>query len=100
MRAHRFGNLRADAHHRIESGHRLLEDKSNVPAPHRCKCRFVEGDQIFGARHSRSDSQASPLRRAPRGSNPTSASASIVFPLPDSPTRPSDSPCREPNDTS
>jgi len=35
---------------------------------------------------------ASPLTRAPGGSKPVSASDSIVFPLPDSPTSPSDSP--------
>src|SRR5260370_29860284 len=34
---------------------------------------------------------ADPATRAPGGNNPISASASTVLPLPDSPTRPSDS---------
>jgi hypothetical protein len=43
---------------------------------------------------------ASPFTLAPAGNNPINASASIVFPLPDSPTSPSDSPASICNDTS
>ncbi len=49
---------------------------------------------------ARPRSQASPLRRAPGGSRPISASASIVFPEPDSPTMPSVSPSPSVNETS
>jgi hypothetical protein len=45
-------------------------------------------------------SDAPPLTRAPGGSNPISAKDNIVFPLPDSPTSPSDSPAPMFNDTS
>ena len=45
-------------------------------------------------------SHASPSTLAPGGSKPISASASIDFPLPDSPTRPSDSPVSSANETS
>jgi hypothetical protein len=45
-------------------------------------------------------SDASPLTRAPGGSNPISASDNIVLPLPDSPTSPSDSPAPMRSDTS
>jgi hypothetical protein len=40
------------------------------------------------------------LDDTPGGSNPINASASIVFPLPDSPTNPSDSPAAMCSDTS
>src|SRR3984893_10171241 len=45
-------------------------------------------------------SHASPRTLAPGGSNPINASASMDFPLPDSPTSPSDSPVSSVNDTS
>jgi len=45
-------------------------------------------------------SVASPLTRAPVGSNPIRASDSIVFPLPDSPTSPTHSPAPISSDTS
>ena len=34
VHAERFANLVADAHHRIERGHRLLEDQADAGAPH------------------------------------------------------------------
>jgi hypothetical protein len=43
--------------------------------------------------------RASPLTRAPGGDKPMSASDSMVLPLPDSPTRPSDSPGGMPSET-
>src|SRR5437762_13874200 len=43
---------------------------------------------------------ASPLTRAPGGSKPISASDSMVLPLPDSPTNPSDSPAAMRSETS
>ncbi len=45
-------------------------------------------------------SNASPRTRAPGGSKPINASDNIVFPLPDSPTKPSDSPAAMRSDTS
>src|SRR5271154_5468112 len=45
-------------------------------------------------------SHASPVRRAPGGSSPIRASASIVLPEPDSPTMPSVSPSPSANETS
>jgi len=59
---------------------------------------FVGHDQLGLENQGAGD--ASPLTRAPGGSNPISASESIVFPLPDSPTSPSDSPAPMRNDTS
>ena len=49
---------------------------------------------------SRTSIHASPLRLAPGGSSPISASDSIVLPEPDSPTIPSVSPSASVNDTS
>src|SRR5260370_5427949 len=45
-------------------------------------------------------SHASPHTLAPGGNSPINASASMDFPLPDSPTSPSDSPVSSVNDTS
>src|SRR6266853_4298493 len=45
-------------------------------------------------------SHASPYTLAPGGNSPINASASMDFPLPDSPTSPSDSPVSSVNDTS
>ncbi len=77
--------------------------------------KFRDGGEQFAprtSRHSRSlsainffvgagpVSDASPRTRAPGGSNPIKARDSIVFPLPDSPTNPSDSPTAMRSDTS
>jgi hypothetical protein len=43
--------------------------------------------------------QISPLTRAPGGNNPINANDNIVFPLPDSPTNPTDSPAPIPSRT-
>src|SRR6266567_3331378 len=60
--------------------------------------RSVRAVNFFG--HPSVASDASPLTRAPGGSNPISAKDNIVLPLPDSPTKPSDSPAPMRSDTS
>jgi hypothetical protein len=46
-----FGNLVANGAHRVERGHRLLEDHADIAAAHPAECRFVEAGEI-GARHA------------------------------------------------
>ena len=81
-------DLRADAHHRVERRHRLLEDHRHVAAAPRAPSL---------ARLSRRDRRrARRMRRAVMcsagGSRPMIDSASTLLPLPDSPTMPSTSP--------
>ena len=40
MRQHCLGNLVSDAHHRIERGHRLLEDHADAGAANMAHLRF------------------------------------------------------------
>ena len=46
MRANRFGNLRAHAHHGIERGHRLLKNHGDVAPAHADSFAFGEREQI------------------------------------------------------
>jgi hypothetical protein len=50
VRQHRFGNLISHAHHRIERGHRLLENHANPGAADVSHLRFRHGEQIFAAK--------------------------------------------------
>src|SRR5579863_432815 len=75
-----------------------------ISRPHNARISLARIAARFSPRRSRAPSResshASPLRRAPGGSRPISASASIVLPDPDSPTMPSASPSPSVNDTS
>ena len=42
----RFGNVRADAHHRIERGHRLLEHEPDAGAAHAPHLAFGQRQQV------------------------------------------------------
>jgi len=95
VRADRLRDLSAHAHDGIERGHRFLKNHGDIAPARRHPLAFRKREQI----HARS---FPPLRPQPRlsvdscagGSSPISASASMDFPLPDSPTNPSDSPLR------
>ena len=82
-------DLLADRHHRIERGHRLLEDHADVPPPD-----LAEGPG-GGAREGLRPGTAPPPQPPPRegrGAIPMSERASMVLPQPDSPTMPRVSP--------
>src|SRR5258708_39698278 len=89
MSANGFLNLRANAHHRIQRSHRLLKNHRDFAAAHRAPRLFVQFAKSLSL--ASPPSSAAPATRAPGGSSPISASASMVLPLPDSPTSPSDS---------
>ena len=42
----RLGNLIADAHHRVERRHRLLEDERDARAPHLAHLGLAQGQQV------------------------------------------------------
>jgi hypothetical protein len=100
MSANRFFNLRANAHHRIQPSHRFLKNHGNLAATHVAPLALDQLRQILPFLYfitsltsfPSSSSHASPRTRAPGGNKPINASASMVFPLPDSPTSHSDSP--------
>jgi len=48
--ANGFRNLRADAHHRIQGGHRLLKNHGDFAATHRAPRFFVDLRQVAFAR--------------------------------------------------
>ena len=50
MRQHRFRDLVAHAHHRIERGHRLLKNHADSGAPNVAHLRFWYGEQVFTAK--------------------------------------------------
>ena len=50
MRQHRFRDLVAHAHHRIEGGHGLLENHADSSAPDVAHLRFWYGEQVFTAK--------------------------------------------------
>ena len=52
MSAHGFGDLVADAHHRIEGGHRLLEDHGDARAAELTEFILAEGRKVRGLRRS------------------------------------------------
>ncbi len=78
---------------------RLLKHHGDFAPTHRAPRFFVQASQvalvIFAALNT-----AVPETRAPGGNSPISASASMVLPLPDSPTIPSDSAGASCNETS
>jgi hypothetical protein len=49
VRQDSFGDLAADAHDRIERGHRLLKDHRDGPATMCTHVLFVESEEIFGS---------------------------------------------------
>ena len=78
VRREGFGDLVADAHHRVERGHRLLEDHADIAPAHRA--------QAASSRPSRSRpaSRIEPgPRRTPRGRRPMTARAGIDLPEPE-----------------
>jgi hypothetical protein len=80
VRPDRLDQLRAHGHHRVERGHRLLEDHRDAVAPQGPHPRFGQAQQVGAAQPHRA------RRRAHvRGRRPMMASAVIDFP---DPTRP------------
>jgi hypothetical protein len=47
----RLGNLIADAHHRIERGHRLLKNQRDARATHFAHFAFGQGEKIAALEH-------------------------------------------------
>jgi len=94
--------LRADAHDGIERGHRLLKNHGDVAAADSDAFTLRECKQILcatpGHRLPR-EPRFAPHFRAQRQQTLT-ARASMDFPLPDSPTRPRDSPTPSVKETS
>ena len=86
--AQHLGDLRADAHDRIERGHRLLEDHRHVAAAMRAPGLARPAGE-FVAEHG---DMRLPECVSAGGSRPMIDSASMLLPLPDSPTMPSTSP--------
>ena len=94
VQADRLGDLAIDAHDRVERVHGALEDHRDGPpahvAPARRRPPVQQHDAALGVeRRSRRA-----VRRRPLGSRPSSASAVVVLPQPDSPASPSASPRR------
>ena len=95
MHRQRFGDVRADAHHRVERRHRLLEHEPDAGAADRAHLLFGQRQQILALEeHLAADTW------------PGSCTSRMIenavtdLPLPDSPTRPSVSPLWISNDTS
>ncbi len=88
MRLEHLGDLVADPHHRVERGHRLLEDHADLAAAHVLHRGLVEREQVAPVEPDRARRPASP----PCGSRPITACAIIDLPEPDSPTTQSISP--------
>ena len=63
MQADRLGDLVADPHHRVERGHRLLEDHRDAVAADRAHLVFVEAEKIGAFEH---DGAADDLARRVR----------------------------------
>ena len=51
MQANRFGDLVADPHHRVERGHRLLENHRDAVAADRAHLGLVEAEQVGAFEH-------------------------------------------------
>ena len=66
MQPNRLGDLVADPHHRVERGHRLLEDHRDAVAADRAHLGLVEAEQV-GAfeRHAAADDPARRIRHQP-----------------------------------
>ena len=91
--AQHLGDLEPDRVHRVERGHRLLEDHRDLPAADRSQRALVDADELLVAELDRAARRA---RSSAAG--PSSTSRSSTCPDPDSPTIASTSPALSSND--
>ena len=63
-------DLRADRHHRIEAGRRLLEDHPDPPAPHPAHRRLGQGEQVIAAQRDAAAGDAAGVREQAREPRP------------------------------
>src|SRR5439155_941823 len=75
-----FGELAADGEHRVERGHRLLEDHRDLPAPHASHLLLGEREEIASLEHHlAADDLARRLRDEPHDREGADALAAAGF---------------------